>query len=90
VPQCDYLKAQYKHGYTVTVGRTHADGSVRLAREILYGSPAWKARYGRRNSAESPCPVRPRTGPQRPPGTVRAQADARTRASAQPRDRLAG
>ena len=53
VPECDYLKAKYKHGYTVTVGRTHADGSVRLAREIPYGSPAWKERYGRRNSAES-------------------------------------
>jgi hypothetical protein len=53
VPQCDYLKAKYKHGYTVTVGRTHADGSVRLAREIPYGSPAWKQRYNRRNCAES-------------------------------------
>ncbi len=53
VPPCDYLKAKYKHGYSTTVGRTHADGSVRLAREIPYGSPAWKEHYGRRNSAES-------------------------------------
>jgi hypothetical protein len=53
VPKCDYLKAKYKHGYTSIVGRTHRDGSVRLAREIPYGSPAWKKRYGRRNSAES-------------------------------------
>jgi hypothetical protein len=53
VPECDYLNAKYKHGYTVTVGRTHADGTVRLAREIPYDSPAWKERYGRRNSAES-------------------------------------
>jgi hypothetical protein len=52
-PQCDYLKRKYKHGYTTTIGRTHTDGSVRLAREIPYGSPAWKERYGRRNSAES-------------------------------------
>jgi hypothetical protein len=52
-PECDYLKANHKHGYTTTVGRTHSDGSVRLAREIPYGSPAWKERYGRRNSAES-------------------------------------
>src|SRR5207247_7382346 len=29
------------------------DGSLRLAREIPYGSPAWQARYGRRNLAES-------------------------------------
>jgi hypothetical protein len=53
VPQCDYLQAKYKHGYTVTVGRTHADGTVRLAREIPYGSLAWKERYNRRNCAES-------------------------------------
>jgi hypothetical protein len=53
VPGCDYLKTKYKHGYSTTVGRTHTDGSVRLAREIPYGSPAWKERYGRRNSAES-------------------------------------
>jgi hypothetical protein len=53
VPECNYLKTDYKHGYTTTVGRTHSDGSVRLAREIPYGSPAWKERYGRRNSAES-------------------------------------
>jgi hypothetical protein len=53
VPACDYLRPQYKHGYTVHVGRTHADGTVRLAREIPYGSPVWKKRYHRRNSAES-------------------------------------
>lgn len=53
VPECDYLKTKYKHGFTTTLGRTHSDGSVRLAREIPYGSTAWKERYGRRNSAES-------------------------------------
>jgi hypothetical protein len=53
IPNCDYLKPQHKHGYTLAVGRTHADGTVRLAREIPYDSPAWKARYHRRNSAES-------------------------------------
>ena len=53
VPECPYLKAKYKHGYTVAIGRAHSDGTVRLAREIPYGSPAWKERYGRRNSAES-------------------------------------
>lgn len=67
VPQCDYLKAKYKHGYTITVGRTHTDGSVRLAREIPYGSPAWKARYGRRNSAESRNSVLQRLGLKRMP-----------------------
>jgi hypothetical protein len=53
VPDCDYLKPQYKHGYTIYVGRTHADGTVRLAREIPYASPAWYEIYNRRNSAES-------------------------------------
>ena len=53
VPDCDYLNAQHKHGYTTTVGRTHADGSVRLAREIPVGSLAWKKLYNRRNCAES-------------------------------------
>ena len=67
VYQCDYLQATYKHGYTVTVGRTHADGTVRLAREIPYGSPAWKQRYNRRNSAESRNSVLARWGLKRMP-----------------------
>lgn len=67
VPECDYLNAQYKHGYTVTVGRTHADGSVRLAREIPYASLAWKALYHRRNSAESRNSVLQRLGLKRLP-----------------------
>ena len=37
----------------VNVGRTLPDGSLRLAREVPYGSPAWQARYGRRNLSES-------------------------------------
>lgn len=51
--ECPYLDEKHKHGYTITIGRTHADGSVRLAREIPHGSQAWKERYGRRNAAES-------------------------------------
>jgi len=90
VYQCDYLQAKYKHGYTVTVGRTHADDTVRLAREIPYGSPAWKQRYNRRNSAESPCPVRPRTGSQQCPGTAGSQTFACARIALLPRDRSAG
>jgi hypothetical protein len=53
VPECDYLKAHYKHGFTFDLGRTYSDGTVRLAREIPYDSLAWKARYNRRNAAES-------------------------------------
>jgi len=67
VPDCDYLNPEHKHGYTVDVGRTHADGSVRLAREIPYGSPAWKERYNRRNSAESRNSVLERLGLKRLP-----------------------
>jgi hypothetical protein len=53
IPDCTYLHAPHKHGYTTTVGRTHADGTVRLAREIPYGSPTWKKLFHRRNCAES-------------------------------------
>lgn len=52
-PPCDYQRPLYKHGYTVTVGRSHQDGSVRLAREIPYGSQRWKELFHRRNCAES-------------------------------------
>jgi len=50
---CPFLAPEHKHGYTTTVGRTHHDGNIRLAREIPYGSPAWQARYRQRNAAES-------------------------------------
>jgi hypothetical protein len=67
LPECPYLKPDYKHGYTTTVGRTHADGTVRLAREIPYGGPAWKKRYGRRNCAESRNSILKRLGLKRMP-----------------------
>ena len=67
VPRCDYLKTKHKHGYTLTVGRTHADGSVRLAREIAYGTPAWKQHFGRRNCAESRNSILERLGLKRMP-----------------------
>lgn len=40
-------------GFVVNVSRTMPDGTTRLAREIAYDSPAWKARYGRRNLSEN-------------------------------------
>ena len=52
-PECPYQAAQHPYGQVVNVGRTLPDGSVRLAREVPYGSPAWKQRYGRRNLSES-------------------------------------
>jgi hypothetical protein len=67
VPLCDYLQAKHKHGYTMTVGRTHTDGSVRLAREIAFGTPAWKERFGRRNCAESRNSILERLGLKRMP-----------------------
>jgi len=53
VPDCPYLAPEHKHGQVVNVGRTLPDGSVRLAREVPYGSPNWKKRYGRRSLSES-------------------------------------
>ena len=50
---CPYLEPAGGSGYTVNLGRAFPDGSNRLAREIPYGSPAWQARYGRRNLSES-------------------------------------
>jgi hypothetical protein len=53
VADCPYLQQQHRVGFVLNVGRTLPDGSLRLAREIPYGSPEWKARYARRNNAES-------------------------------------
>jgi hypothetical protein len=52
-PDCPFAGAAPAHGQIVNVGRTLPDGSVRLAREVPYGSDTWKARYGRRNLSES-------------------------------------
>lgn len=53
VDGCPYLDREHPAGFVVNVGKTLPDGSLRLAREIPYGSAAWKARYGRRNLSES-------------------------------------
>jgi hypothetical protein len=53
VADCPYLDPMHPLGFIVNVGRTLPDGSLRLAREIPYGSATWKARYGRRNLTES-------------------------------------
>ncbi len=50
---CGYLEEKHPLGFVTNVGRTFSDGSNRLARDIPYGSPEWKARYGRRNNSES-------------------------------------
>jgi hypothetical protein len=53
VAGCPYLDRERPFGCVVNVGKTLPDGSLRLAREIPYGSAVWKARYGRRNLSES-------------------------------------
>ena len=53
VTACPYRNPAHPNGFVVNVGRTLPDGSTRLAREIPYGSARWRARYGRRNLAES-------------------------------------
>jgi hypothetical protein len=50
---CPYLEELRPLGMIVNVGKAFADGSLRLAREIPYGSDEWKARYARRNLSES-------------------------------------
>lgn len=52
-PDCPYLASKHKCGQIVNVGRALPDGTVRLAREVPYGSRTWKKRYGRRNLSES-------------------------------------
>jgi hypothetical protein len=52
-PECPYQAPQRPYGKIVNVGETFADGSIRLARDIPFGTPAWKRRYHRaRNAAE--------------------------------------
>lgn len=53
VEGCPYLDQAHPLGQVQNLGRAFKDGSVRLAREIPYGSDSWKARYGRRNLSES-------------------------------------
>ena len=53
VTDCPFLDPPGSVGCVVNVGRTLPDGTRRLARELLPGSDAWEARYGRRNLSES-------------------------------------
>jgi len=57
VPQpptdCPYLSTDNQHGLILNVGERFADGSIRLVRDVLFGSPAWKRLYHRpRNASE--------------------------------------
>lgn len=52
-PQCPYQAPQQPHGQVLNVAETFADGSIRLVRDIPFGTPAWKQLYHRaRNASE--------------------------------------
>jgi hypothetical protein len=53
-PECPYQAAQHRHGKVVNLGECFSDGSLRLVRDVPFGSHAWKALYHRgRNAVES-------------------------------------
>jgi hypothetical protein len=52
-PQCPYQDNHHPHGRIVNIAERFPDGSIRLVREIPFGTPAWKALYHRsRNAVE--------------------------------------
>lgn len=52
--ECPYQTDEHPHGRVINVGERFADASIRLARDIPFGSSAWKALYHRaRNAVES-------------------------------------
>jgi len=77
-PDCPYRdRAAHPFGRIVNVGRTFADGSLRLVRDVPYGSALWKALYRRgRNAAEGRNARLEGLGLKRLPvfGTARSQA----------------
>lgn len=51
--ECPYQGQDHPHGKIVNVGETFLDGSIRLARDVPFGTPTWKHLYRRaRNAAE--------------------------------------
>jgi hypothetical protein len=51
--ECPYLGDEHLHGRVINVGERFADASIRLVRDIPFGSPTWKALYRRaRNAVE--------------------------------------
>lgn len=62
---CPYRDPERPLGCVITVNLSFPNGDIRLARDLKIDSSSWKLRMGRQSYAESPCPVRPRTGSQR-------------------------
>lgn len=51
--ECPYLSADSQRGFLINVGERFADNSIRLVRDVRFGSPLWKELYHRpRNASE--------------------------------------
>ena len=50
---CKFASPDHPLGYSITVGLTLPDGSIRLARDAQVGSDTWKLRIGRQSYSES-------------------------------------
>lgn len=52
-PDCPYQQTEHPHGRILNLAERFPDGSTRLARDVPFGSPSWKALYHRgRNAVE--------------------------------------
>ncbi len=52
-PDCPYQKSDHPHGRIFNLAKHFPDGSIRLARDVPFGSPTWKSIYHRgRNAVE--------------------------------------
>jgi hypothetical protein len=53
-PDCPYQQRDHPHGRIFNLGKHFPDGSMRLARDLPVGSPAWKSLFHRgRNAVEA-------------------------------------
>jgi len=52
-PECPYQADEHPLGRVINIGERFADASIRLVRDLPFGSPTWKALYRRaRNAVE--------------------------------------
>jgi hypothetical protein len=64
---CPYRDPDRPSGFSLRVGLTLPDGSLRLARDLAVDSPSWRLRQGRQSYAESRNAVQERLGLKRSP-----------------------
>ena len=51
--ECPYRSPDHPNGRVINVGERFADGSIRLARDLPFGTPTWKHAYHQaRNAVE--------------------------------------